>query len=143
MPFFGNWKIVAWFYKESALILKTSAMSVCIYGLNSHLKGIFKSILDKKATKFSPVGSFFCMWYMKRLTKYPYSKKPTLPKKILGCVPVVTAIIFWFPFLELIQRVACLPVKFWLEILVLMLFEVDHGNQFFYSLLGIYFLWKH
>ena len=42
-----------WKYKKSALILqKGTFILVCIYGLNSHLKCSFKSMLDKKHQNF-------------------------------------------------------------------------------------------
>ena len=57
----------------------------CNYGLNSHLKCSFKSILEKKHHDVSPkyfnAGSFFSMSDMKLWSKCFYSKKPLLPPK--------------------------------------------------------------
>ena len=36
---------------------------------------------------FFPPVSFFCMPYMKRLSKCPNSKKPSLPRKVPCCAP--------------------------------------------------------
>ena len=46
--FFENREKVPWFCKKVPWIWKKSALFVCIYGLNSHLKRSFKSILDIK-----------------------------------------------------------------------------------------------
>ena len=46
-----------WFCKKCALILERCALFVSIYGLNSHLKCSFKSILEIN-TKMFPCGSF-------------------------------------------------------------------------------------
>ena len=71
--------------QKSALILKNvCALLVCIYGLSSHFKCSFKSILGKKNF---PARFFFSVSHVKRLSKCPYSKKPPLPRKIPGCVP--------------------------------------------------------
>ena len=37
---------------------------------------------------------FFCMSYMKCLSKCPYSKKPFLPRKNSGCAPVTPILAF-------------------------------------------------
>ena len=42
-------------------------------------------------------GQFFCMPYMKDLSKCPYSKKPLLPWKIPGCRPEISAYETTFP----------------------------------------------
>ena len=42
-----------WKFKKSALILENVALFVHIYGLNSHLKCNFKSVLQKKNQGFS------------------------------------------------------------------------------------------
>ena len=78
----ASFKKMPWFCKKSVLISEKSFLFMCVYGLNSHLKC---SILEKRKPNFSPVGSFFCMSYMKRLSKWPYSKKSPLPRKIVGC----------------------------------------------------------
>ena len=44
---------------KSVLILEKGALFVCIYGLNSHLKCSFKSIMVEKHQFFSPVGLFY------------------------------------------------------------------------------------
>ena len=77
-------KKMPWFCKKSVLISEKSFLFMCVYGLNSHLK---YSILEKRKSNFSPAGSFFWMSYMKRLSKCPYSKKPPLPRNIVGCAP--------------------------------------------------------
>ena len=55
-------------YKKSALILEKSALFVCIYGLDSHLKCSFNSIFEKY-TNFFPCE--VRMSYMKRLLTCP------------------------------------------------------------------------
>ena len=67
---------------------------MCIYGLNSHLKCSFKNILEKKTRILFPEEPFFCMPYMKCLSKWPYSKKTFLPWKILGCASVTFILTF-------------------------------------------------
>ena len=80
-----------WKNKKRVLILqKTSEKStlyVCIDRLNSNLDCSFKGFFEK-TLKFFPAGRFFCMSYMKRLSKCLYSKKPPLTRKISGCAPV-------------------------------------------------------
>ena len=80
LSFFENRKKVPWFCKNSVLILEKSALFVCIYGLDSHLKCSFKSILDRRHQRFFPVWHFHCMSYMKRLSNFPCSKEPPLPR---------------------------------------------------------------
>ena len=82
------------------------ALFVCIYGLNSHLKCSFKNILEK----FFPAKTFFCMSYMKCLSKCFYSKKPVLPQKIPGCAPVTFNITFHPNFHPNIWVLANLPI---------------------------------
>ena len=55
-----------------------------IYGLNSHLKCSFKSILENKTPKCFPAGPSFGVSYMERLSKCPYLKKPQI---IPSCAP--------------------------------------------------------
>ena len=72
--------------KKSPDFFGKNVLFVCIYELNSHLKCSFKSILKKRHQKF-PGGALFCISHMKRLSKCPYSKEPSLPRKIPGCAP--------------------------------------------------------
>ena len=74
--------------QKTALILEKCTLFVCIYGLNSHLKCCFKSILEKRHQFFFPAGPSFCVSYMKRLSKCPYYKEPPLSRKIPGYAPV-------------------------------------------------------
>ena len=76
LPFFEIRKKMSWFWKKVILNLEKSVLFVCIYGLNCLLKSSFKRIFEKQKTKCFPTETFFCMWFMKRLSKYPYSKKP-------------------------------------------------------------------
>ena len=69
LPFFEIRKKMPWFWKKGILF-------VCIYGSNCLLKSSFKRIFEKQKTKCFPTETFFCMWFMKRLSKCPYSKKP-------------------------------------------------------------------
>ena len=87
LPFFENRRKVTWFCKKKPWSWKKGALFVCIYGLNSHLKCSFKSILDKKHQFFFRVGLFYCMSSMKHFSNCPYSKKLPLPRKIPDCSP--------------------------------------------------------
>ena len=44
--------------------------------------------------KFFPAELFFWISYMKHLSKCPYFKKPVLPRKIPGCMPVTLILTF-------------------------------------------------
>ena len=80
-------------WTKSTLIWEKIVLFVCIYGLISHLKCSFKNILEKKQENF-PLELFFCMSCMSCLSKCFYSKKPVLPQKFPGCVPVTFNINF-------------------------------------------------
>ena len=58
---------------KRSLILEKCTLFVCIYGLNSHLKCCFKSILEKKHQKFSLRDlSFVCrIWNVYRSVPIP------------------------------------------------------------------------
>ena len=88
-PFLKKEKELRWFCKNSVLF-------VCIYGLNSHSKCSFQSILEKKEQNLS-LQCFFCISYMKRLSKCPYSKKLPLSQKAAGCAPEIDRLIheYW------------------------------------------------
>ena len=47
----------------------------------------------RQNTIFFSAGISFCIPYMERLSKSPYSKKPPLPRKIPVCAPAPTQII--------------------------------------------------
>ena len=80
---------------------------MCIYGLNSHFKCIFK---NRKTRIFFPAEPFFCMSYIKFLSKCPYSKKRVLPQKIPGCTPVTFSLTFHPNFHPSILVFANLPI---------------------------------
>ena len=80
---------------------------MCIYGLNSHFKCIFK---NRKTRNFFPAEPFFCMSYIKFLSKCPYSKKRVLPQKIPGCTPVTFSLTFHPNFHPSILVFANLPI---------------------------------
>ena len=69
-------KTVPWLREKSGLF-------VSIFGLNSHLKCSFKSILDTKYLNY-PAGSFYCN--MKFLSNCLYSKKSRLLRRTPSCV---------------------------------------------------------
>ena len=88
------------------------ALFVCIYGLNSHLKCILSisECLGEKARKSFATESFFCMLYMKCLSKYPYFNKPVLPRKIPGCAPATLILTFHSSFHANIKLFVILPI---------------------------------
>ena len=53
LPCFKNRLNLPWFCLKSTLILEKTVLFVSIYGLNSHLKCRFKSIMEKKGQNFS------------------------------------------------------------------------------------------
>ena len=55
---FATWK-VPWYCKKIAVIFLKNTLFICMYRLNSHLKCIFKSILEKKNENFSLRSSSF------------------------------------------------------------------------------------
>ena len=76
-------------FANNALILGKSVLFLRVSGLISHYKMQFYEYLGEKTPRFFPVGSVFCMSYIKNLWKCRYSKKPPLPQKISGCAPVL------------------------------------------------------
>ena len=66
--------------------MENIALSVCIYGLNSHFKCSFQHILEtKQENVFLRSPSFVC--FCRFSLKCPYSKKPILHRKISVYTP--------------------------------------------------------
>ena len=71
-----------------ALILEKNTLIVFLYGLSFSFKMLVKSNLEKKTPKIFFVVPFFHALWCKCLSKCYYSKKPPLPWKTFGCVPI-------------------------------------------------------
>ena len=66
---------------------------MCIYGLNSHLKDSFKSVLGKKHEIF-PCGCLLFYGVLEVFIKVPYPKKPVLSWKVPGYAPLTLILTF-------------------------------------------------
>lgn len=72
LPCFKNRLNLPWFCLKSTLILEKTVLFVSIYGLNSHLKCRFKSIMEKKGQNFSlRVFLLYVVHETDKLTKHP------------------------------------------------------------------------
>ena len=105
--FFENRQKVPWFWGKNALLMY-------IYGLNSHSKSSFQSILEKKYKHFS-LWSPLCVCRIsnclsKCLSNCLYSKKPVLLRKFRSCAPVTLILNFHPKFHHNIWVFANLPI---------------------------------
>ena len=111
----GGLPSLFWKQTKSALILGKIALFTCFYGLNSHLKCSFKSIWRKNA-KIFPCKALIlyvvhkCLSKCTLINKKPVSKKPVLPWKIPGCVPVTLILTFHPSFHPNIWLFTNLPI---------------------------------